>query len=112
MLDALTADPYNYQAHRDLAEFLAKRKRWAEARRHLEFVMRLYPDQDAAIYPLLFRADQALGDPRAAAKAIRFGLHVFPDNSELQQLNLVLSRTGFSLSGLDCGIIESKSWAA
>jgi predicted membrane-bound spermidine synthase/tetratricopeptide (TPR) repeat protein len=108
MLDALAADPYNYQAHRDLAEFLAKRKRWAEARRHLEFVMRFYPDQDAAIYPLLFHTDQALGDPRAAAKAIRFGLRVFPDNSELQQLNLPLSTTGFSLSGLLRGITQTK----
>ena len=88
MLDALAADPYNYQAHFDLAEFFAKRNRWAEARQHLEFVMRFYPDQDAAVYPLLFRADQALGDPRAAAKALRFGRRVFPDNSELQQLSL------------------------
>lgn len=90
MLDALAADPYNYQAHFDLAEFFAKRNRWAEARQHLEFVMRFYPDQDAAIYPLLFRADQSLGDPRAAAKALRFGRRVFPDNSELQQLGLPL----------------------
>jgi tetratricopeptide (TPR) repeat protein len=89
MLDSLAADPYNYQAHVDLGEFLAKRKRWAEARRHLEFVMRFYPDEDAAIYPLLFQADMALGDPSAAAKAARFGRRVFPDNSELQRLNLV-----------------------
>jgi tetratricopeptide (TPR) repeat protein len=108
MLHALTADPYNYQAHLDVAEFLAKQKRWVEARQHLEFVMRFYPDQDAAIYPLLFRTDQALGDPRAAAQAIRFGLRVFPDNSELQQLNLPLSRTGFSLSGLFRGITQTK----
>ncbi len=28
MLDALAADPYNYQAHFDLSEFFAKRNRW------------------------------------------------------------------------------------
>ena len=42
------------------------------------------------IYPLLFQADKALGDPSAAAKAVRFGLRLFPDNSELQRLNLLL----------------------
>ena len=89
MLDSLAADPYNYQAHVELAEFLAKQKRWAEARRQLEFVMRFYPDEDAGIYPLLFQADMVLGDPSAAAKAARFGRRVFPDNSELQRLNLV-----------------------
>ncbi len=89
LLDALAADPYNYQAHFDLAQFLAQRKRWADARRHLEFVMRFYPDQDEEVYPLLFQADMALGDSSAAAKAVRFGLRVFPDSSELKRLNLL-----------------------
>ena len=100
MLDCLAVDPYNYQTHLNLGELLAKEKSWAEARRHLEFVMRYFPDEDAGIYPLLYRADQALGDPRAAAKAVRFGLRLFPDNSELQRLNLMQGRTGFSLSFL------------
>ena len=52
--------------------------------------MRFYPDEDSGIYPLLFQADKALGDPSAAAKAVRFGLRVFPDNSDLQRLNLLL----------------------
>jgi tetratricopeptide (TPR) repeat protein len=90
MMDCLTQDPYNYQTQFNLGELLAKKNNWAEARRHLEFVMRYYPDQDAEIYPLLFQADRALGDPSAAAKAVRFGLRMFPDNSELQRLNLML----------------------
>ncbi len=98
MMDCLAQDPYNYQTQLNLGELLAKQKKWAEARRHLEFVMRYFPDQDSAIYPLLHQADQALGDPSAAAKAVRFGLRMFPDNSELQRLNLLLGRTGFSLS--------------
>ena len=52
--------------------------------------MRYFPDEDSGIYPLLFQADKALGDPSAAAKAVRFGLRLFPDNSELQRLKLLL----------------------
>jgi predicted Zn-dependent protease len=98
MLDCLAQDPYNYQTQLNLGELLARQDKWAEARRHLEFVMRYFPDENSEIYPLLFRADQALGDPSAGAKAVRFGLRMFPDNSELQRLNLLLGRTGFSLS--------------
>ncbi len=89
MLDSLAEDPYNFQAHLDLGKLLAKQAKWTEARKHLEFVMRYFPDEDSGIYPLLFQADKALGDPSAAAKAVRFGLRVFPDNSELQRLNLL-----------------------
>ncbi len=89
LLDSLAQDPYNFQAHLDLGKLLAKQAKWTEAHKHLEFVMRYFPDEDVAIYPLLFQADKALGDPSAAAKAVRFGLRVFPDNSELQRLNLL-----------------------
>ena len=98
MLDCLAQDPYNYQTHRNLGELLAKEKKWAEARPHLEFVMRYFPDQDEGVYPLLYQTDQALCDPVAAAKAVRFGSRMFPDNAELKQLNALLGRTGFSLS--------------
>jgi spermidine synthase len=90
MLDCLAQDPYNYQTQLNLAELLARQEKWAEARRHLEFVMRYFPDEDEKIYPLLYQADKALGDPPAAAKAVRFGLRLFPENSELKRLNLLL----------------------
>jgi spermidine synthase len=89
MLDCLAMDPYNYQTQFNLGQLLTKRKNWAEARQHLEFVMQYYPDQDSEIYPLLFQADRALGDPSAAAKTVRFGLRMFPDSSELHRLNLM-----------------------
>ena len=98
MLDCLAQDPYDYQTQLNLGELVFKQKKWPEAREHLEFVMRFYPDEDSGIYPLLFQADRALGDPVAAAKAVRFGLRLFPDNSELKRLNSLLGRTGFSLS--------------
>jgi spermidine synthase len=88
MQDCLEQDPYNYQTQRNLGELLARQKNWVETRRHLEFVMRYFPDEDSGIYPLLNQADRALGDPSAANKAARFGLRMFPDNEELKRLNL------------------------
>jgi tetratricopeptide (TPR) repeat protein len=89
MLDCLTLDPYNLQTQLNLSEMLVTEKKWSEARTHLEFLMRFFPDQDEKIYPLLFQVDRELGDPRAAAKAARFGLRIFPDSSELRRLNLL-----------------------
>ena len=90
MLECLAEDPYNYRMQLNLGELLARQKKWAEARQHLEFVMRYFPDEDSGVYPILFQADQALGDRSAAAKAVRFGLRMFPGNSELKRLNLLL----------------------
>jgi tetratricopeptide (TPR) repeat protein len=89
MLDCLARDPYNFQTQLNLGALLRQQKKWAEARLHLEFVKRYFPDSDAGAYTLLFEVDNALGDPRAAADAVRFGLRMFPDNSDLQRLNLI-----------------------
>jgi spermidine synthase len=99
MLDCLAEDPYNYQTHVNLGKFLAKQKKWAEARPHLEFVARYFPDTDAEVYPLLIHADQALGDPSAAAKAARFGLRMFPDDLQLKQFTLPQRKSIFSVFG-------------
>jgi tetratricopeptide (TPR) repeat protein len=88
-LDCLAKDPYNLQTHRNLGEMLAKQEKWREARSHLEFVMRYFPDENSEIYALLYRADLALGDPSAAAKVVRFGLRMFPSDSELQRLGMM-----------------------
>ena len=61
MLDCLAADPYNYQTQLNLGELLARQEKWAEARRHLEFVMRYFPDEDEKIYPLLVSGRQSAG---------------------------------------------------
>ncbi len=89
MRESLALDPYNYQAHVGLAQLLSGAKKWAEARQQLEFVRQYFPDEDAGIYPLLFQAYHALGDSRAAAEAVRFGLRLFPDDSGLQRLKLL-----------------------
>ncbi len=89
-LDCIAEDPYSYQAHMTLGKLLAQQNKWAEARTHLEFVMRFFPDENSEVYPLLFKADKNLGDSAAAAKAVKFGLRVFPSNSELQRLKPLL----------------------
>jgi uncharacterized protein HemY len=89
MQECLARDPYNFKTHLNLGALLHQQKRWAEARQHLEFVRRYFPDGDAGTYSLLFEVDNALADPRAAADAVRFGLRMFPDNSDLQRLNLI-----------------------
>jgi spermidine synthase len=89
MQDCLARDSYNFQTHLNLGALLRQEKKWGEARQHLEFVKRYFPDGDAGAYTLLFEVDNALGDPRAAADAVRFGLRMFPDNSDLQRLNLI-----------------------
>jgi spermidine synthase len=90
MQECLARDPYNYQAHAGLGQIFTAQKKWSEARRHLEFVRQYFPDEDAGIYPLLSQVDKALGDPRAAAEAVRFGLRLFPDDAELKRLKLLL----------------------
>jgi spermidine synthase len=89
MQDCLARDPYNFQTRLNLGSLLRTQKKWAEARQHLEFVRRYFPDSDVGTYTLLFEVDNALDDPRAAADAVRFGLRMFPGNSDLQRLNLI-----------------------
>jgi len=89
MQKCLALDPYNFQSHFNLGSLLARQKKWDEARKHLEFVRRYFPDSDAWTYTLLFEIDNALGDPRGAADAVRFGLRMFPGNSELLRLTLI-----------------------
>ena len=90
MQDCLARDPYNFQTLLSLGELLHHQKKWADARQHLEFVRRYFPDGDAETYTLLYEVDNALGDSRAAADAVRFGLRMFPDNADLQRLHLLL----------------------
>jgi tetratricopeptide (TPR) repeat protein len=90
MLDCLAQDPYNLQTHLNLGKLHAGEKKWREARPHLEFIMRYFPDDKEEIYPLLFQTDMALGDHAAADNAVRFGLRMFPDSAELRRLKLLL----------------------
>jgi tetratricopeptide (TPR) repeat protein len=87
---SLARDPYNFQANLNWAELLHRQKKWNEARDRLELVRRYFPDGDAETYTLLYEVCHELGDTRAAADAVRFGLRMFPDNADLQRLKLLL----------------------
>lgn len=86
----LVHDPYNFQAHIGLGQIFTAQMKWGEARQNLEFIRQYFPDEDARIYTMLYQVDRALGNPRAAADAVRFGLRLFPDDSELKRLKLLL----------------------
>jgi spermidine synthase len=89
MQACLAHDPYNFQTHLSLAEMFIQQKKWPEAREHLEFARRYFPDGDPEIYTLLYEVYGATGNPRAAAEAARFGLRIFPDDPDLQRLSLL-----------------------
>jgi tetratricopeptide (TPR) repeat protein len=86
MQDCLARDPYNLMSRLNLGELLTHQRKWTEARDQLEFVRRFFPDGDAETYSLLYEVYQELGDSSAAAKAVRFGLRIFPDDPDLQHL--------------------------
>jgi spermidine synthase len=90
MQDCLARDPYNFRVRLDLGELFRHQKKWKEAKEHLEFVRRYFPDGDAETYTLLYEVYRQLGDQRAAADAVRFGLRMFPDNPDLLRLRLML----------------------
>jgi spermidine synthase len=86
----LSLDPYNLHARVYLGEVYARQGNLPEARKNLEFVKQHFPEADKTIYPLLFQIDNAMGDSKAAAEAVRFGLRMFPSNEVLQRLNVPL----------------------
>jgi spermidine synthase len=84
--ECLARDPYNIKAHLYLGVLFRQQQLWTEALENLEFVRRFSPAADAGTYKLLYEVYQGLGDTEAASKAARFGLRIFPDNSDLQRL--------------------------
>ncbi len=89
MQECLARDPYNFQTHLSLAEIFDHDKKWPEALQHLQFVRRYFPDGDPEIYTLLYEVYDATGAHAAATEAARFGLHIFPDDPDLQRLSLL-----------------------
>jgi len=82
----LALDPYNFKAHLFLGVLYRHEQLWTEAQEHLEFIRRYSPDADPGTYSLLYEVYTALGQSKAAAEAVRFGLRVFPGNADLEKL--------------------------
>jgi len=83
LLSGLEREPYSYAAHRNLGELYRQRKFWTQARKHLEFVVRYFPDTDAETYAALAEVYRATGDTGAANEILRKGRRIFPDDQEL-----------------------------
>jgi spermidine synthase len=83
MNQCLALDPYNFQTHLNLGQIFDVQKKYLDARKNLEFVQRFFPDVDPQTYALLFEVDNALGDSKAAADSVRFGLRLFPGDPDL-----------------------------
>ncbi len=86
LLKSLQIDPYNFKAHLYLGVLYRAEQLWNEAQAHLEFARRYSPDADPGTYSLLYEVYMAQGQPQRAAEALRFGLRLFPGDSNLQQL--------------------------
>jgi predicted membrane-bound spermidine synthase/Tfp pilus assembly protein PilF len=81
----LRKDPYSYACNLEYAEVERESNHFAEARRRLEMVIRMYPDYDATTFRTLAGVDLILGDRRAARATLQKGLRFFPDDPELRQ---------------------------
>jgi len=78
-------DPYSYSCNLELGELYRESGRYAEARRHLELVIRLYPNYDATTFRTLAGVQVIMGDRGAAQATVRKGLRLFPRDPELQK---------------------------
>jgi spermidine synthase len=87
MNECLARDPYNFETHLNLGQIFDFQKKYSASRENLEFVQRFFPDADAQPYALLYEVDNALGDPKAAAEAVRFGIQLFPNDPALWKLH-------------------------
>ena len=86
MNECLARDPYNFETHLNLGQILDFQKKYYDSRKNLEFVQRFFPDADPQPYALLYEVDNALGDSKAATEAVRFGIHLFPNDPALLRL--------------------------
>lgn len=85
LLKGVELDPYNLSCHRNLGEFYRHNGQMDLARKHLELIVRYYPDTDPAPFMSLADVDRALGDNRAARQALRKGHRIFPEDESLRR---------------------------
>ena len=80
----IAKDAYSYACHLGLGEIFRERKRFSEAQREFELVLRFFPDADATTYRSLAGVDVMLGDRKAARKMLRMGVRIFPEDVALR----------------------------
>ena len=84
LLNGTSKDPYSFACHLDLGELYRETGRLSLARQQLEWIVRFFPDADAAVFRSLAGVDAALGDMKSARSVLRKGRRIFPDSTELQ----------------------------
>ncbi len=82
-LQAVLQDQYSYSAHQNLGEIYVFYKKWDDAIRELNFVVRFHPDVDSKTYLLLAQAYRAQGREREAEAALAKGRRLFPKDASL-----------------------------
>jgi tetratricopeptide (TPR) repeat protein len=78
---AIQRDSYDFSAHRGLGLIYAREKRWDEARKQLEVVIRYAPDAGADVYLDLARVYAVTGHMRNAEDVLAKGARIFPDQA-------------------------------
>jgi uncharacterized protein HemY len=84
----LARDSYSFLCHRDLGELARAAGKNEEARSHLEFVVKHFPEADAKTFASLALAYKALGKNQDADDVLRKGKRIFPEDGFLQKFQL------------------------
>jgi spermidine synthase len=77
-------EPYSYSCHLALGEIYREQRKYNEARKEFELVIRFFPDANPATYRSVAGMDLLLGDAKSAREMIRKGLRIFPGDEGLQ----------------------------
>jgi len=83
---ALQRDAYSFSAHNNLGRIYGDLKIWEEARRHLEFVVRYFPDYEANAYLRLADLYRQNGETSAAERTLAKGRRMFPKDTNLMRV--------------------------
>ncbi len=83
LLKGLAKDPYCYACHFELGELYLRSANLRMARSNFKWVVRFFPDANAAAFRSLAGIDVLLGDPQAARAVLNEGLRLFPDDAVL-----------------------------
>lgn len=81
----LSLDSYSFLCHRDLGELGRASGKYDEARTHLEFVVKYFPEGDSKTYASLALTYRALGRDKDAEDILKKGKRIFPEDAFLQK---------------------------
>lgn len=83
LLKGLSKDHYCYACHFELGELYLRTNQLPLARRNFEWVVRFFPDSDAAAFRSLTGVDLMMRDTESARDVLDEGLRLFPEDAAL-----------------------------